>query len=577
MEARNRTLPEWFNRIRTGQLRLPRFQRHEAWGHKEVAGLLETVLRGLPSGAALILEVGDSEPFVSRPIADAPAPTERVTEHLLDGQQRLTALWRAFNDGYEDRTYFAFFDGERDHQGALVPHVEGEGRWRRGETRYPLWADVPAQVAERGRIPLKLLRPGDLTKEIHQWCEAAAGGDTKVLLEHFRVINGLRERVAVFPLPFLSLPVGTPPDIALDVFIKMNTSAVQLSPFDIVVAQVEDAAGQSLHDLVAALKQKVPAAAAYANPADWVLGAAALRENRSPGQASYLGLDFRKLATEWERSEEGIKFAVEFLEEEHVYDAERLPTGAVLAVLAALHEFVPSVLDARGNAKALLRKYLWHAFLTRRYENAAATHALQDFRGLRDALAHPSTPPSAPIFDGSKYPLPTAEELRRAGWPKGRDILARGVLAAALRGGAFDLADGSKVSRDHLRKREYHHLFPDALLAGDGKLERERSYLALNCALITWNTNRTIAAKEPVKYLKQRVENATLGEEEVRARLATHAVPFDELNVGGYDAFADPEQRAEAIQGHYDRFLAKRAELILRLINKLCGGYAWAP
>src|SRR5262245_35544763 len=66
VEARNRTVKDWFDRIRTRQISLPRFQRQEAWGHLEVAGLLTTVLRGLPSGATLILEVGDELPFISR-------------------------------------------------------------------------------------------------------------------------------------------------------------------------------------------------------------------------------------------------------------------------------------------------------------------------------------------------------------------------------------------------------------------------------------------------------------------------------------------------------------------------------
>src|ERR1039458_3505376 len=95
MHAHDRFLPEWFNRIRSRQITLPRFQRFVAWGHGEVSGLLTTVLRGLPSGATLILEVGDNEKFKSRTMEDAPESGEKVTEQLLDGQQRLTALWRS--------------------------------------------------------------------------------------------------------------------------------------------------------------------------------------------------------------------------------------------------------------------------------------------------------------------------------------------------------------------------------------------------------------------------------------------------------------------------------------------------
>jgi len=85
---------------------LPRFQRFEAWTHRHVAGLLDTVLRELPAGALLVLEIGNEEPFFSRSMAGAPETGDRITEHLLDGQQRLTALWRSLTNDYPDRTYF---------------------------------------------------------------------------------------------------------------------------------------------------------------------------------------------------------------------------------------------------------------------------------------------------------------------------------------------------------------------------------------------------------------------------------------------------------------------------------------
>jgi hypothetical protein len=58
----------------------------------------------------------------------------------------------------------------------------------------------------------------------------------------------LRLRFAEFNLPYLALPMETAPEVALNVFVKMNTRAVELTAFDILVAQVEEAAGQSLHD-----------------------------------------------------------------------------------------------------------------------------------------------------------------------------------------------------------------------------------------------------------------------------------------------------------------------------------------
>ena len=574
MEARNRPLPEWFNRIRTGQLRLPRFQRFQAWGHSEVSDLLEAVLRGLPAGATLILEVGDKEAFISRTMMGAPPPSERVTEQLLDGQQRLTALWRSLQDGYEDRTYFVYWGADEEPDGN-TPCVFGQARWWRDSKRFPVWADSPEEVAERGYLPLRLLRPGDIAGEMNEWCNAAAKGDLVKGYELNGKLRDLRERVMPYNIPFLSLPTTTPKDVALNVFIKMNTTSVRLTPFDIVVAQVEEETGQSLHDLASGLKARVPEAEAYAPAPDLILSTAALREDRPPTQASYLRLDLQRLVQQWDSLTAGLSWVVEILEGESIFDEDRLPTTAVLPVLGALHDFVPEALDARGNALSLVRKYLWRSFLTRRYDNAAATRALQDFRGLRDALRDGTADAGAPIFDESQYPLPSVDELRHAGWPKARDILGRGILAVSIKAGAHDLADDSRAARGNLARREYHHLFPHHLLTSVGGLSPRDSERALNCALVTWNTNRNIAAKEPLNYLRERAERSTLGEDEIRARLTSHLIPYEALAAGGYDEMRDQAAAQTRVREDYERFLTARAELLLNPIRVLCEGRRW--
>ena len=364
----------------------------------------------------------------------------------------------------------------------------------------------------------------------------------------------------------------TPKSVALDVFIRMNTSSVALSAFDIVVAQVEEATGQSLHDLVSELKAYAPTVSEYADPADLIMSVAALRQDHTPTQASYQRLEVKDLVSEWDRVVEGIRWAIEFLETEAVFDGQRLPTGAVIPVLAALYDVVPESLDALGNARTLLRKYLWRAFLTRRYENSAATRSLQDLRGLRAVLRDGQSENNVPIFDESESPLPSPEELKRAGWPKAKDILARGILAVAIRMGAPDLADGAPASRQHLAKREYHHLFPHALLTEEGGLSSQESYRALNCALFTWNTNRNISAKEPLQYLRERTERSALGEAEVRLRLSKHLIPFDALAVGGYEQLTDKAQRARRIREDYEHFLDERAQMLITPIRTLCDG-----
>lgn len=566
MEARNRTLTDWFTRIRTGQVRLPRFQRHEAWGHAEVAGLLEAVLRGLPSGALLTLEVGDHEPFVSRIMAGAPAPTERAIEHLLDGQQRLTALWRSLNDDYDDRTYFIRFEAD-DDSGETRPTVQSQSRWSRKGVLYPVWADSPQQVRERGLLPLRLCRPGDTATEIREWCQEACGGEIEAAWKLSQRITELGQLVASYNVPFLSLPATTQRDVALDVFIKLNTSSVRLTSFDIVVAQFEETTGRSLHDLVEELNSAVPDLRRYRTPEDVVLDVASLLADRVPSQANYQKLDLDDLAERWSDIGEGLRWAVDFLREERVFDGERLPSVVVLPVLAALHPSLPKSLDAHGNARSLVRKYLWRAFLTARYESSAGGRSLQDYRGIRDLLQGLDAAP--PIFDETQFPLPDALILRRARWPKTKDTIARGVLALSLRCGGWDFADGTPASADSVRRREYHHLFPDSLLRNAEVAESE-SYRALNCALITWNTNRHISAKDPLVYLRERAERGVLGEEAVRERLRTHLIPYEPL-AHSFGAL-DTEQAKEHVRASYEAFLDARADLMAAKAKVLCSG-----
>lgn len=556
MEARNRQLPEWLSKINTGQIELPRFQRMESWGYREITDLLNAILQGLPIGSVLVMEIGDEKPFVSRALSGVGNGSERTTELLLDGQQRLTALWRSLNNDYDDRKYFVDISSGVSEEYEAV----SEARWERNGKIYPLWADDPKGTWERGLVPIRLLRPDETAEhEADKWVEAAVEGDLKADKKLSREITKLRHEFAKYTLPFLFLEVGTAKEVALDVFIKMNTRMVKLTTFDIIVAQTEEATGRSLHDLVESLASTVPHLSAYDDPEDVVLDVMALFQDRVPSKSGYLGLDFSKMVDDWPKMVEAAKQAITFLEQESVYDSDRIPTETVVSPLIALWSEVADTPDATGNARILLRKYLWRSFFTERYERAVSTAVLQDFRALRGVLRYEASEDEVPIFNEAEYVIPPIEAILQAKWPKRRDRLARAILQLSLRGGALDIADGASVSRDQLKRREYHHLYPKALLIENG-IEEDLANRSLNCALISWKTNRTISAKEPLKYLRERADASTLGEREIRSRLSTHAIPFDDLAGGDFQGF-----------------LEARAHILVEGMKSLYRGEDWHP
>lgn len=587
MQASNRDIKDWYGKIQRSEIKLPRFQRFEAWDQHRIGSLIQTIIQNLPLGITLILEVGDEEQFVSRYLQTAPASKNRVQEHLLDGQQRLTALWRVLHNNYDWATYFIYiqaFDTYDNDQTRSDLSVYWRGRYIKQSTgqRYPLWCDHPEQCLQRGFIPTHLLRPEDIQPDIDDWITKAIpqppfDQGMEVVQRYFErkqkvsdCIRDLRATIANYNLPYLSLPANTDKSVALNVFINMNTNSKPLSTYDIIVAEVESVMGQSLHDLEAGLQERDPNVSRYAPLSDLILTTSALLQGYLPNQKGAWDMDKKVMVEQWNILERGLSLMAEFLDSEGVYDAQRLPTNAVLAVIASLYASIPDAGDQRGQNELLLKRYLWCSFFTDRYENSAASRAFADFNGLKRVIN------SQKKKDGSSYSdadipifadhnLVELEEILTAEWPKRASIRGRGVLAVLCRLGAQDFATGRVLDAQNIAKRHYHHVYPEALLKEAGI----PSFLALNCALIEDKTNLNIGRKDPLAYLKERYQ--WVAEDIVEHRLQSHLIPVKELANGGYEDLSELE-KTEKLEKDFDAFLNKRANLVMVAVEKLAKG-----
>jgi len=580
-------MKDWYGKIKRGEIKLPRFQRYEAWDRQRISSLIETVIHNLPLGITLVLEVGDEEKFISRYMeTTTPQDKQRVLEQLLDGQQRLTALWRTFHNNYEWETYFIYikeFDKYEGDQDQTDMSIFSRARYsKKNGDRYPLWCDDPADCLKRGYIPTHLLKPEDIQSEIDEWLSKAiaplepeGGKDELKAFYDFQKkvsdrIKDLRAVVANYNLPYLSLPSQTEKSVALDVFIKMNTNSKPLSPYDVIVAEVENVMGRSLHDLQDQLGKKHPDIERYGELSDMILTTSALLQGALPSQKGLWDMDKRIMVEKWDIMETGLHRMAEFLRIEGIYDKDRLPTNAVLAVIAALYPLIPESGDKRGKDELLLKKYLWYAFFTDRYENSAATHAYSDFVVMKGLISGgrkkdntPYVETDAPIFGEHKFD--EKEELLTIEWPKRTTIRGRAILAVACRLGALDFSTGERLSEKNIDQRHYHHVYPDALLEEAGI----NSYLALNCALITDKTNYTIGRKDPLRYLKDRYKWTS--EAIVNERLNSHLIPIPELANGGYEGLNNSEKKEKIIKD-FNQFLQKRAKIVLKAAGLLAQG-----
>ena len=539
--------------IRDGLLTLPRFQRHEAWRPPQVAAVLENMLRepSLPIGALLILEVGDEELFQARPISGAEEPTGTPKMNLLDGQQRMTAIWRALNNDYDDFTAFVSLENAEQPEVKIVKRYLN----KHGD-RMPKWAENPKQCRERELIPANTLLPGSKGEAAQSdWVKKACENDTDGIVELSNRVSCLRQRIGEYPIPFLSLPVTTARETAIDVFITMNTSSSPLNDFDIVVAQVESAIEDSLHDRITDLKKKVPTAEDYGNVESMALAVGAMLLEKPALKSTYLDPSFGgDLPKVWDDVVRGIGRGVGFLRDETIFNKKLLPTEVIVNLTSALWANVPEDgTDEEGNARTLIRKTIWRACFTDRYEKTATTRTFADYKAILSHIKDADSSEKPDLFDVSQNPLPEPGQLILGRWPSGKDTLGRAILAASLYGGGFDFADGAKASPENVRTREYHHIYPKALIQDFADHEINS---ALNCALISWKTNRKIQARSPRQYIEERARNENITEEHVRQRLESHLIPYDLL-------IAD---------GDFREFLYARAERVQNVMMKLADG-----
>jgi uncharacterized protein with ParB-like and HNH nuclease domain len=92
--------------VSRGEIKLPEIQRSYVWKPTQVAKLIESLYRGFPTGSLLFWKT--TETPRSRDFAIVGDPLAPVVQplYLLNGQQRLTALYRVLGDDESTQVVF---------------------------------------------------------------------------------------------------------------------------------------------------------------------------------------------------------------------------------------------------------------------------------------------------------------------------------------------------------------------------------------------------------------------------------------------------------------------------------------
>jgi hypothetical protein len=408
-------------------LGIPEFQRDFVWSPQQIAELIRTVARDWPCGAFLIQE-SSQQSYACRAIEGAPRLRRPPLLIILDGQQRITALYQALRE-HGDETYFIAMREALDAGQLEDEHVQytNAAKYRK------LYPDLAAE-ARTGIARVATLARDD---EFFKWAACLDEADRPRAIK-FRSaqLPGLKH----YSIPCVVLPPDTPLEAVARIFETTNRTGIRLDVFDLMVAKLYPS-NFLLRDKNKQAIARHPVLDEYDVAGLELLRLIALREHlrqteaRGTGQritirgvrrSDVIELPATVVQKDWDAAVRDSARALEFVMEEcGVVSPSLLPSRSMLLPLAAN---ISAAKTARH--KSLLRTWFWQSSIAQTHSQGANTQVVTDAKRLRSALA-------TGIWDEVWHP--TSEVVDTVGDVRKRnEILLRGVCCSLVMRGALE-------------------------------------------------------------------------------------------------------------------------------------------
>lgn len=576
MKAMNdKAIGNWFRLLKTEALCLPRFQRRQVWKNKNICKFLKTLLLDseTPVGVFLVLSTEPSKPAFPYPrtISNSTPQPGACNLLLLDGQQRLSALWKVFHDGNEDYRYYIQFNDRFEIEDVKAIRKRTKAEEKRNQD--------PTGQCKRGWFPARLLNPLDDSEKINIWLEQIDLEKLKLSNSRdiFRLISNTRKIFAEESknkkvIPYFLLRNNIERKKAINIYQTINTNLVKLSDHYLAVAEMEKVTGKSLYDMAGKLIKQVSLIKDLETDeiGELILKISCVLQGKIPSGQSYKKLDFWKVLGDKQEIFEGVAWAVEKLNEINIWDKSLLPSVIPLRVLPALRRDMPPSGRKLADANRIITKYLWHTFLTDRYDTHANDRLKEDCDDLRTYLGGGKKENQISIFNKREYGPPSLSDLKDAGWPQTTNRLPRGILLVCCQDGAKTLESEERLTKQNFKNRQKHHIFPKSKLV---HTVGHAGHYALNCMLIPGDDNNNYDNHYPGDYIQQVINQlGTVGaKRRILNLLGTHLIS----STLAQDLLMANEKNLTSkkkIKESFDGFMNTRARTVMKKINQLLAG-----
>ena len=582
-------------RLREGRFVIPDFQRDFEWRPWDISALMRSIFLDYYIGS-LLLWKGKKENIDALACESiyAYAGGDGDPEHIvLDGQQRLTAMYYAFmapDKAAPNRTnrYLYFIRAEKFMEEAYDDAFTYD--WTRRGTN--LLADVEAQY-QNHMFPLAVI--GQTGWALPNWVqgyegywkerteEAQAAGDdqaqrdaqhdaanARAFGEHLR---GITEQ---YQVAYIELDQDLELDKVCDIFTQVNSRGIRLDVFDLINALLRPKGLKLRHmwreaaqklDFVDTRRMNVYVLQvmsilrqAYCSPKYlYYLLPGQERKIREAGgslRKEVMVRDVADFERRWKQAVDSLERAIGLLRNPQEFGAilsQYLPYVSILPAFAALQTEVRNLpAHHQLEAQRKIRHWYWASVFLNRYSGSVESTAARDYLDVRAWFADDAVEPALIAeFRERFHTIDLRGETRRG------SSVYNGIFNLLVLAGARDWMTGNVPQHDDL---DDHHIVPKAW----AKEQSVGSVVdsILNRTPLTGDTNRkVIGDRPPNEYLPKLI--TANGEDAMREMLESHFISptaFEILlrnpfTTDDFEAFLDERQRT--IQDGIEDLLVK--------------------
>ncbi|MEW1611535.1 MULTISPECIES: DUF262 domain-containing protein [unclassified Streptomyces] len=510
-------------RVLSGDIVLPKFQRAFVWTPQQILYLLDSVRRNYPIGSLLMWRT-TAKLASGHEIAGLDTVTQHEGAHVhyvLDGQQRLASLVGALHGS--GPSWSIAYDLEREEflhlteEAPTGPHI------------------VPVRHLTSVGAMLSWIRQENPNGELQLRAQA------------------LSEQLAHYQVPIVTLLDVSEEDSAR-IFERINSTGTSMDIVDLIRAgtwsedfDLKDEIEQLLQVLDAKKYGRVDAKTmlrTIAAAAGFGFSTKSIHELR--------GIDRQQLQAAVADAGKAAARAVDFLSTQICTpQAEALPYYNQFAVLVELFRQLPKPKAAQYDA---VTRWFW------------LTASGEYFRGWRESQMGPDLTAVTEFAAGRSTEIETGAAPPRSNlWQRSqfsRQNAPSKLLVLLMSyekpldlntGRVIDVADALSWQNG----KQFHHFFPRAYLKKQG-VQGGQDNVCGNLIMLSAITNNWISDRRPSAYLKDLAD--WNGEEVLRERLRTCLIEED-----AYQA---------ALCDDYDGFLRARSETLHRRLTELIGSAA---